>query len=288
MTEEIPEASVGPWAVEKLECLRKYLNAYTTILRRQSHWCRGYVYLDAFAGAGRAKLRTADSGRDNDQTTFELLPSVSGDEDGRGYVDGSPRVALSIQHPFTQYTFVERSSERVRALQGLQQEYGTTRNIKILRGDANAVILGELLDGTIDWRKYRGVVFLDPFGMQVPWETIAAIAQTGALEVWINFPLGMAIQRLLPRSGTMSEARIQLLDRYFGTSEWRRIVYEEKQTLFDMQTTQKTEDAGTRLVKWYRSRLRTIFGNYPVDVPKSRLYCPNALRTLAFLTGLAP
>ena len=41
------------------------------------------------------------------------------------------------------------------------------------------------------------MVFLDPFGMQVPWSTIEALAKTKAMELIINFPLGMAIQRLL-------------------------------------------------------------------------------------------
>ena len=48
--------AVGPWAQEKLECLRKYLHAYTTILSKQ-HWPKGYIYIDAFAGTGRSKVR---------------------------------------------------------------------------------------------------------------------------------------------------------------------------------------------------------------------------------------
>jgi three-Cys-motif partner protein len=55
----------------------------------------------------------------------------------------------------------------------------------------------------VDWRKWRAVVFLDPFGMQVPWKTIAALAQTAAIEVFLNFPVGMSIQRLLKRSGDL-------------------------------------------------------------------------------------
>ena len=52
-TSFVPE--VGPWAEDKLECLRRYLSAYTTILRKQRF--KGYVYVDAFAGAGTAKIR---------------------------------------------------------------------------------------------------------------------------------------------------------------------------------------------------------------------------------------
>ena len=50
------DTEVGPWARDKLERLRKHLNAYTTIMRKQ-RWCQGYVYVDAFAGPGRHRLR---------------------------------------------------------------------------------------------------------------------------------------------------------------------------------------------------------------------------------------
>ena len=51
---------VGPWAREKLDCLGNYLEAYTTILRRQRF--RGYFY-DAFAGPGSLLRRELDDGR---------------------------------------------------------------------------------------------------------------------------------------------------------------------------------------------------------------------------------
>jgi three-Cys-motif partner protein len=77
------------------------------------------------------------------------------------------------------------------------------------------------------------VVFLDPFGMQVPWSTLEALAKTKAIEVLINFPLGMAIQRLLTRSGEIPEGWQMSLDTFFGSPEWRTIVYEEGEDLSD-------------------------------------------------------
>jgi three-Cys-motif partner protein len=52
-----------------------------------------------------------------------------------------------------------------------------------------------------DWRSNRGVVFLDPYGLQVTWGTLAAIARTGALDIWVLFPSGMGLNRLLTKSG---------------------------------------------------------------------------------------
>ena len=55
---------VGPWAQDKLERLRKYLNVYTTIMKEQ-RWCQGYHYIDAFAGPGEHEIRgdSTDKGR---------------------------------------------------------------------------------------------------------------------------------------------------------------------------------------------------------------------------------
>ena len=42
---------IGIWSEIKLEIIKDYASAYTRNLSAQS-WCRGYVYIDAFAGAG--------------------------------------------------------------------------------------------------------------------------------------------------------------------------------------------------------------------------------------------
>lgn len=55
MTEESDLAEVGPWAEQKLAALARYLEYYTTVLKKQT-WCRT-VYFDAFAGGGTANLR---------------------------------------------------------------------------------------------------------------------------------------------------------------------------------------------------------------------------------------
>jgi hypothetical protein len=49
------KSTVGPWAKDKLERLQKYLSAYTTIMRKQK-LCKGYFYIDAFAGPGEHEL----------------------------------------------------------------------------------------------------------------------------------------------------------------------------------------------------------------------------------------
>jgi three-Cys-motif partner protein len=261
MTSYVQNGTVGPWAAEKLACLEKYLSAYTTILRKQSHWCRGYFYIDAFAGAGRARLRNvAGDSSSEDQLILQVSDYQREDADGAKYIDGSPRVALGIEHPFTRYYFIESDPDRVSELERLKDEFVPSRDISIHPGDANEELQAIAFDSGIDWKSHRAVVLLDPFGLQVPWATIEKISRTNALEVIINLPVGMAIQRLLPRSGRISESQRLMLSSYFGSEEWEEVIYRESTDLFGEARIEKIEKSGEKLAKWYGKRLKAAFG----------------------------
>lgn len=107
--------TIGGWSVDKLNLLRKYLQAYVTVLRKQS-WCKGYEYIDGFAGTGKPKSR-----------------------DEQRYVEGSPRVALELPHPFTKYHLFESSDWRVKKLEKLRKEF-SSRQVEIYPGDCNEVL----------------------------------------------------------------------------------------------------------------------------------------------------
>ncbi|WP_242342706.1 three-Cys-motif partner protein TcmP [Anaeromyxobacter terrae] len=252
---DIPE--VGPWASQKLEGLGKYVAAYTKILSRQQ--ALKYVYVDAFAAAGRAVIRRKVA--DDDVTVALDLGLPRADTETRQVIDGSPRVALNVEPPFTHYVFVEADPDRLAQLESLKIEYGDSRAISVREGDCNEYLATRLLDGFRRDRCWRGVVFLDPFGMQVPWSTIEKLAATKRIEVFINFPLGMAIQRLLERSGRLTEHRRAKLDAYFGDSGWYDVVYSTETDLFGDKVPRKWEDAGDRLLAWYRDRLQVAFGH---------------------------
>jgi three-Cys-motif partner protein len=210
MTKKPKDAGVGPWAKEKLDALGQYLNFYTTVLKNQGHWLRGTIYVDAFAGPGLSRIRI----KSNAAKRLALFDSDSeSDQAETEFLKGSPRVALDITNPFTSYLFVERDPQRIVELQSIEAEYGDKRQIVVREADANAALKAWLSSG-IDWQHHRAVVFLDPFGMQMPWSTIEALAKTKAIEVIINFPLGMAIQRLLTRSGEIPEG-LAGVARYF-------------------------------------------------------------------------
>lgn len=250
------QATVGPWAKEKLEALGQYLNFYTTVLKNQGHWLRGTIFVDAFAGPGLSRVRIPPSSPAGPDL-FGSDPEPDAEE--AEFVKGSPRVALEITNPFSSYLFIDHDPQRVAELRALKAEYPSGPSITVHAGDANAALQAWLASG-IDWRHHRAVVFLDPFGMQVPWSTIEALARTKAIEVFINFPLGMAIQRLMTRSGEIPAGWQISLDTFFGAPDWRDLAYEQETGLFG-QGVRKVSDSGVKLLEWYRGRLRAAFGH---------------------------
>ncbi len=252
------QMEVGPWVKDKLQCLGKYLHAYTMILRKQKF--KGYFYIDAFAGPGTLKVRQKQNNSSLQQSLFKVSEYGKDDTGEAEYINGSPNVALKLEYPFTDYIFIDIDKQRLLQLKKLKEAYSDDqlpRRIHIRDQDCNAY-LGELLKKT-QWNDWRGVVFLDPFGMQVPWSTITEIGKTRAIEVFINFPVGMAIQRLLKNSGKFTQEQRSKLDQYFGTNEWYPLLYDSTQDLFG-EKTQKIQSAGDRLVSWYRGRLKEVFG----------------------------
>ncbi len=95
-------------------------------------------------------------------------------------LDGSARIALETEPRFDRYVFIERSAERCRQLEALKTEFPQLESdIQILQGDANTEIQA-LCGSSMNWSSHRAVLFLDPYGMEVEWKTIEAIARTKA------------------------------------------------------------------------------------------------------------
>lgn len=254
-------ASVGPWAREKLDALGAYLSFYTTALKKQGQWRK--TFIDAFAGGGRARIRQQEKNAATESLLAELEPAPV-DTEVEQYIRGSPRVALDIETPFDRYVFIERDPARVAELEAMRDEYGPRYQMEIRRGHAEDE-LASLIDGDLARRGQRAVVFLDPFGMAIPWETVQRLAATRQVEVVVNFALGMAIQRLLVRSAEIPPSWRQALDRFFGSPDWHSQVYEEGSDLFGPRTL-KVEGSGQRLLEWYCGRLKAAFGH--VSTPR--------------------
>lgn len=245
---------IGKWSEDKLKLLEKYLNAYTKIMKGQM-WCRnGYHYIDAFAGTGMPKAK-----------------------DEERYIDGSPLVALKLKYPFKSYIFIEKEDWRIAKLEKLKKEFPKT-DILIKQGDCNKIIIEEIVP-LIRYENFnRGIIFLDPFGMDIEWSTIESTAKTRALEIFLNFPV-MAINRSVLKNNPykLTEVQIKRMNDLWGSIEWRTNIYKEVPNLFGIHI-EKVSQTGKSLGSLFQKRLEQVFPEvtFPLVMKNSKgapLYC---------------
>lgn len=93
----------GAWTDRKVELVRRYLDAYTTVMKKQRF---KLVYVDAFAGTGYRSPKDSS----DDPLLFTEFPEMI------GLSKGSARVALEVgDRPFDQYVFVEKRGRTTRS-----------------------------------------------------------------------------------------------------------------------------------------------------------------------------
>jgi three-Cys-motif partner protein len=115
-------------------------------------------------------------------------------------------------------------------------------------------------------KKYpqRAFVFLDPYGLQVYWETIIKLAKTKACDIFINFSV-MGVTKLLPKDKEPKTEVIEQLNKVMGDVDWLEQIYQSPQNiqlnLFDNQEPNASRDtiSADRLADLYTERLKTLF-----------------------------
>ena len=227
----------GPWTEEKLAILKKYLDAYTTALKNKSF---RLIYIDAFAGTGEVELTSVDEGK-------------------KEFIEGSAKIAMDVdKKPFDEYIFVEKDQDRCIQLNSLKEAY-QNKNIQIENENANDF----LQNLQKDWRRYRGVLFLDPFATEVEWATIEKIASFKALDTWILFPTS-AIARMLPKKREPDSISLEWanrLNRIYGDESWRDLYSVNPQiSLFGDEEQQRPEGIDG-LIEIYKTKLTQLFGD---------------------------
>jgi three-Cys-motif partner protein len=248
----------GDWTQAKLDVLKKYLKAYTQALKAKPTAANPFhkTYIDAFAGTGS---RTAREREPSGSGEILLFPDLA-EPAPQKLLDGSARIALQVEPRFDRYVFIERSPERCRQLEALKDEFPELADdIDVRQGEANQAIQS-LCNPPEAWTSRRAVLFLDPYGMQVEWKTIEAVAATKAIDLWLLVPLGMGMNRLATRSGKLPESWRQRMDAFLGTSDWYDEFYkvEAKPTLFGDQQVQVKASMDV-MAHYFNRRLSKVF-----------------------------
>jgi three-Cys-motif partner protein len=233
------------WTQDKLERVRKYLVAYSEIMKSRRFT---YAYIDCFAGTGYHELQREEAGVSLFDEEDE--PEVA------EFLDGSARIALQVEPRFHRYIFIEKSKKKCAELEKLKAEFpDKADDIKIERKEANAYL--QHLCAT-SWKDHRAVLFIDPFGMQLTWDTVAAVAKTKAIDTWILFPVS-AVNRLLRRDRKIPDEWRARLDKMFGEPDWFDVFFPKmKGGLFDAEDREKSADM-KKIGKYFNSRLSSVF-----------------------------
>ena len=224
----------GVWTLIKLEVLEKYLVAFNTALSGQNFT---RIYIDAFAGTGRCDITV-----DGEKTS----------------VDGSARRALVVNPPFKKFCFIELRPRKLAALKALTVEY-PEKSIEVICDDANAAL--KMLCAKYQWRNERAVLFLDPFGMNVEWTTLEAIAKTKAIDVWYLFPYSGLYRQAAKSADAMDSDKVDSITRLLGTDEWRQEFYapQRQSDLFGNDSGDAREAGPQEMLKYVSKRLKNIF-----------------------------
>ena len=270
----------GDWTEQKLKALGSYLQQYRLIFT-QNERAKYFktIYIDAFAGTGERKVKKADD------LTESMFDSDSADLDK--YRKGSARIALELESPFDQYIFIDKNKSHIEQLEEtVKNDHPHLLDRCIFRKGDGPEIISQLCKET-NWKTSRAVMFLDPYGMNVEWELLCAIAQTQAIDLWLLFPLGTGINRLLTRQELPEKAFSDKLTRIFGIDAWKEAFYktEVQGSLFGEREGIVKDTSFDDMGKFFMLRLESIFSKVAPQTKALYNTRRNPMYLLCFAAG---
>lgn len=263
--ENVSESWGGNWTERKLDAFEKYVKAYLTIMNKyRDKYHYQLIYFDGFAGSGD-RIEDEIPSKDTMDSLFPMN-DVNIDE-FRLYKGAAERVAAIANKikAFDYYYFVEKDpSSRGKLMSRLSIYH--LNNVEY-KEEANEQLhyIAEKLRRN---RRFRALVLLDPFGMQIDWSSIQ-LFQGLNIDLFILIPTGVIVNRLLDKKGNLTH--IDKLTKFFGLpeTEIRSYFYRKttQMTLFGEETTiEKAQDPINKIAALYISKLKNLF-KYVVDKP---------------------
>ncbi|MCK5272647.1 MAG: three-Cys-motif partner protein TcmP [Sedimentisphaerales bacterium] len=221
---------VGYWSEVKLDLVKKYAQAYSTILNKQTGI--QHLYIDGFAGAGVHISRTTGE-----------------------YIPGSPLNALNIDPPFNEYHFIDLDGKRANSLQDFTED---NDSVKIYEGDCNEILLKDVFPRA-QWNNYRrALCLLDPYGLHLKWTVLQAAGEMKSIEIFLNFPIMDMNMNVLKRNmNKVDSKQASRMDAFWGDQTWYEAAYKTTPGLFCDIEEKETNEA---LVQAFQKRLREVAG----------------------------
>jgi|WetSurMetagenome_2_1015567.scaffolds.fasta_scaffold00234_27 three-Cys-motif partner protein len=242
---------IGFWSEVKLDIIKDYIAAYTTIMAGQKNTRFQYIYIDAFAGAGQhISKRTGE------------------------FVSGSPLNSMNIRNPFHEYHFIDINDLKIAELEAASNE---RKNVFIYHGDCNKIIVEKIFPRARYEEYKRAVCLLDPYGLHLDWDLIKKAGEMKSVEIFLNFPI-MDINRnvLMRNQGKVEEEQKCRMNRFWGDSTWEEegLRVSQQENLFGTEYEKVTNE---QFEKAFRKRLKEVAGFKFVPEPMPMRNSKNAV-----------
>ncbi|OFW01813.1 MAG: hypothetical protein A3I61_05560 [Acidobacteria bacterium RIFCSPLOWO2_02_FULL_68_18] len=222
---------IGYWSEVKLDIIKKYAQAYSTIMAKQKS-IEAHVYIDGFAGAGRH------------------ISKATGEA-----VAGSPLNAMKIQPPFTELHFIDLEGSRAAELRRIA---AGDRRVRVHKGDCNGILLNEVFP-RCRWSDFRrALCLLDPYGLAVDWDVLRTAGEMKSVEIFYNFMIMDANMNVFMHdAGKVAAAQARRMDAVWGDDSWRSAAYTRTEGLFgEIERKATNED----VAEAFRLRLEHVAG----------------------------
>lgn len=177
---------------KKVDALYYYLKIFSVAMRYSySNLC----FIDLFSGSGLCYDRNCTDGED--------------------FFDGSSLQALKVEHPFTRYIFVDNNPKSAIALKERVDNKFPELSSRVitLECDANSQI--DMVLSHVKKQSSITVVFIDPNGIDIHFDTIKKLSEQKHLDLIIHFSISD-----LKRNFELYRDGNEKADRFFGTKNW--------------------------------------------------------------------
>jgi len=229
---------VGYWSELKLEIIKKYAAAYSTILTAQTASLEHH-YIDAFAGAG---VHIA-------KRTGEFIP-------------GSPLNALNIHPPFKHHHLIDLDGDRVENLRKIAAE---RPDVTVYEGDCNAILLDQVFPKVRYQDFRRALCILDPYKLNPDWKVVTTAGHMKSVEVFLNFMvMDMNMNVLWANPDAVPPAQVERMNAFWGDDSWRKAAYRPEPDFFESRERKTTNED---IAEAYRQRLKSVAGFRYVPPP---------------------
>jgi three-Cys-motif partner protein len=188
----------GMWTAKKLYFVCQYLEQFTRGMKNsRTKFPSGLTYVDLFCGTGVSQVE------------------VMGERVRR--YPGSPLIAANTPTPFDRLILIDKDPRYTEALRQRLSSAAAIPQIDIHTEDAN--LAAPAIADRVPHDSLN-VMFVDPYSLDIHYETIRRIASTKSMDLLIlfsdRFDLGRNVYKYYYPAHEHTK-----LDRFLGTTNWR-------------------------------------------------------------------